>query len=248
MRCRPAVAWLAAGLVVVLAPVPAERAVAQSGGESYSIWPTSTTPSVVADPDAGAVELGVKFGADVNGVVTGIRFHKSSTNTGTHVANLWTSTGTKLATATFQNETPSGWQQVNLSAPVAITAGAVYVVSYHTNTGHYSVDESYFLGQGADNPPLHALANGVSGANGVYAYGASTFPTNSWHGSNYWVDVVFSPTGSADTSPPTITAFTVPGTTTTLSVAITSFTATDDVGVTGYLVNQSPSKPSAAAA
>jgi len=40
---------------------------------------------------------------------------------------------------------------------------------------------------------LHALADGVSGGNGVFAYSASsTFPTNSYQASNYWVDVVFS--------------------------------------------------------
>jgi Domain of unknown function (DUF4082) len=36
-----------------------------------------------------------------------------------------------------------------------------------------------------------ALASGSSGGNGVYAYGsASTFPTNTWNVSNYWVDIV----------------------------------------------------------
>jgi uncharacterized protein DUF4082 len=45
-----------------------------------------------------------------------------------------------------------------------------------------------------DNGPLHALANGVSGGNGVYRYGpSSTFPDQSWASSNYWVDVVFEP-------------------------------------------------------
>ena len=36
---------------------------------------------------------------------------------------------------------------------------------------------NYFLSNGVNNPPLHALTNGVSGGNGVYAYGASSvFP------------------------------------------------------------------------
>jgi hypothetical protein len=44
---------------------------------------------------------------------------------------------------------------------------------------------------GADNPPLHSFANGLS-ANGVYAYGAtSAFPVNSFNATNYWVDVLF---------------------------------------------------------
>jgi hypothetical protein len=46
---------------------------------------------------------------------------------------------------------------------------------------------------GVDTPPLHALADGVSGGDGVYAYGvAPTFPTNTYKSFNYWVDVVFS--------------------------------------------------------
>ena len=72
-----------------------------------------------------------------------MRFYKGPQNTGTHVADLWTATGTLLATATFTNETASGWQQVNFSSPVAITAGTTYVASYHTN-GDYSADPNLF--------------------------------------------------------------------------------------------------------
>jgi hypothetical protein len=160
-----------------------------------SIWASIATPKIVSDSDGGAVELGVKFRTDVNGMITGIRFYKGSLNTGTHVGNLWSSTGALLATATFTNETASGWQQVNFSTPVAITANTTYIASYHTSAGHYSDDVSYFATLGVDSPPLHALANGVDGSNGLYMYGAtSAFPTNSWQSTNYWVDVVFSPT------------------------------------------------------
>ncbi|MSN27148.1 MAG: DUF4082 domain-containing protein [Geobacter sp.] len=159
---------------------------------SHSIWPADTIPGVVdAGPD-GSVELGVKFRVDSAGYITGLRFYKSSANIGTHVGNLWTNTGTLLASAVFDNETASGWQQVDLSPPVAVAANSVYVASYHANVGHYSDDQSYFSGKGVDNVPLHALADGVSGFNGVYAYGSvSSFPNQSWNSSNYWVDVVF---------------------------------------------------------
>ncbi len=159
---------------------------------SSTIWPNTAVPGVTDIGDNSAVEVGVKFRSDLNGFITGVRFYKASTNTGTHVANLWTSSGTLLATATFTNETTSGWQQVNFTAPVAITANTVYVASYHTNSGHYSDDWDYFAGKGMDSAPLHALADGTSGSNGVYAYGSSSsFPSNSWRSSNYWVDVVF---------------------------------------------------------
>jgi hypothetical protein len=159
-----------------------------------TIWTPVSAPTT---PDVGPdqpVELGVLFKSDVNGNISGLRFYKSTANTGTHVGNLWSSTGTLLGTATFTNETASGWQQVSFGTPVAITANTIYVASYHTTVGHYSDDENYFATVGVDSPPLHALANGVSGANGVFAYGAnSVFPNAGFNSSNYWVDVVFAP-------------------------------------------------------
>ena len=85
-------------------------------------------------------------------------------------------TGTLLATATFTNETASGWQQVNFSNPVVITAGTTYVASYHTN-GDYSADGNYFA-TAHTNGSLTALASGASGGDGVYAYGTGAiFPS-----------------------------------------------------------------------
>src|SRR5262249_28834989 len=101
-----------------------------------SLFGATATPANISS-DSSALELGVKFRADVAGRVTGARFYKASGNTGTHVANLWTSSGTLLATATFSNETSSGWQSVIFATPVQIQANTVYVISYHTNTGNY---------------------------------------------------------------------------------------------------------------
>ena len=113
--------------------------------------------------------------------------------------------GSLLASATFSSESAFGWQQVNFGTPIAIAANTVYVASYHTTTGHYSEDDNYFSNAGVDNPPLHALANSVSGGNGVYAYGAnSVFPSLTFNAANYWVDVAFK-AGSA----PTLTSIAV---------------------------------------
>ena len=62
---------------------------------------TRQSPSILADSDTSAVELGVKFQSSVDGVITALRFYKSSSNTGTHIGNLWTAGGTLLATVTF---------------------------------------------------------------------------------------------------------------------------------------------------
>ena len=161
---------------------------------STTLWPSSAVPSLITANDSQAVELGVKFRSDTNGYVKSLRFYKGPNNTGTHTGTLWTSSGTPLANATFTNETTTGWQQVDFATPVAVTAGTTYVASYHTNVGMYSADNNYFVTHGVDSAPLHALQDGVDGGNGVYGYGASSFPTSSYQGTNYWVDVVFSQT------------------------------------------------------
>jgi hypothetical protein len=161
---------------------------AGSSSSPVSFWPATATPGTITDPDASSVELGLKFSSTVAGSVTGVRFYKGSSNTGTHVGHLWTSSGTLLATVTFKNETATGWQQANFSKPVKIAANTVYVISYTAPNGHYSDDQNYAWSS------LNASPLSVSGSSpGVYAYGSSVFPRNTWNNSNYWVDVVFAP-------------------------------------------------------
>jgi Domain of unknown function (DUF4082) len=84
-------------------------------------------------------------------------------NTGTHVAGVWNSTGTLLATATFTNETARGWQQVNFSTPVAVTASMTHIASSSGGNGVYARGRT------------------------------SHFPTNSYNSFNYGVDFLFKP-------------------------------------------------------
>ena len=53
--------------------------------------------------------------------------------------------------------------------------------------------------------------------------------------------------GNLEMTPPTVTAFTVPATSTSLTVPITSFIATDNIGVTGYIITESATAPAATA-
>jgi regulation of enolase protein 1 (concanavalin A-like superfamily) len=177
--------------------VTTAAAVATSSIFSSASGPTAGFQNVNDNsiPGAGGVELGVKFRSDVSGTITGVRFWKGSLNTGTHTGELWSSTGQLLATATFTNESASGWQQVTFSNPVAIAANTTYIVSYHTNAAYLAYTPSTFASSGVDNGTLHALGNGVDGNNSVYKYGASSFPTvYNGQAPNYWVDVVFAAT------------------------------------------------------
>ena len=170
---------------------------AASGNVSLTVndaglFSPTATPSITTVNDPNPVELGFKFQAATNGSILGIEFYKSPQNTGPHVADLWSATGALLATATFTNETASGWQQVNFSNAVPITAGTTYIASYHTN-GDYSADRNLFA-SALTNGPLTAPASATSGGNGVYAYGSSSlFPTNTYNATSYGVDVIFRP-------------------------------------------------------
>jgi hypothetical protein len=201
-----------------------------------SIWGSSTVPTS-QDSDTNAIEVGVKFRSDVDGYITALRYYKYATNTGTHVGNLWNSSGTRLATATFASETASGWQQVSFATPVPIIANTTYVASYHTNVGGYAGDNNYFAASGRDNAPLHALKDGVDGANGVYAYNAnSVFPTQTYQSENYWVDVVFTTSVGPETTPPTVTAVT-PGSGATGVATGTNVTATFSEAIDPATIN-----------
>ncbi len=132
----------------------------------------------------------MKFRADEDGFVTALRFYKHADNTGTHVGHLWTAGGQQLGEVEFTHETASGWQQETLPVPVAVAKDTTYVVSYHSSSGRHAFSPGAFS-SGVDRPPLHAPADQVAGGNGVYRYGASGFPTETFGATNYWVDVSF---------------------------------------------------------
>lgn len=168
---------------------------ATSTSTLYTIWGNTSPGAGDLSQDPSSLEIGVRFRSDVSGSITGIRFYKWSFNTGTHIGNLWTNTGTLLASATFTGETASGWQTVSFPTPVAISSNTLYVASYFTTKG-YAVTTNYFT-VSHDNPPLHAPMNTAGSPNGLYLYNASSaFPTQNNLSSNYWVDVMFTVSGS----------------------------------------------------
>jgi hypothetical protein len=168
-----------------------------------TMYGSNALPAEVDSQDPTPLELGVKFKSDVFGTVSGIRFYKASTNTGTHTGSIWSADGTRLATATFTGESASGWQTVTFSTPVQVQPNTTYVASYWDPNGHYSSTGAYFyrgpavLPQGgamATPGPLHPVVNQDGVQNGVFSYGAgSAFPTASFNSTNYWVEPVFSP-------------------------------------------------------
>jgi subtilase family serine protease len=173
-----------------------------------SLWGTSYKPRVNSDYDGSpgqTFELGVQFESNVAGEVSGVLFYKQRGMTGTNVGHLWSSNGTLLASATFTNETASGWQKVSFSKPVSIVANSYYTVSYTTGSPLFYYESGYFANGGVTNGNLTAPSstdiNGTILDNGVYNYGGD-FPIASQSSANFWTDLMFSP-GSGDAIPAT---------------------------------------------
>ncbi len=179
------------------------------------MYPDSFVPAIPTNNDRATYEFGVKFTTSTDGYVNGIRFYKGTLNTGTHVGNLWTIGGKLLRSATFTNESATGWQTVTFASPVPISANTVYVASYFAPKGGYAYASPGFT-SAMTNGPLTFPADGTAGSgyNAVYrqiaATGSSIFPTFNAFAQNYFVDLVFQPGSigifSGNSSPPTVTA------------------------------------------
>ena len=172
-----------------------------SGTTSWS-FTTSTCPCSAFDPSVTpaltglptedgrsgsgpfSYEFGMAFTVDSPVQLTAIRFYKDAQETGAHTGTLWTSDGTQLATVSFANETSSGWQQQDLSAPVQLEPGVTYIVSVNANA--FFVDTPGGLATSQGSGPLHS----VVGSNGLFGEAAGVFPSETYNSSNYFVDVV----------------------------------------------------------
>jgi hypothetical protein len=171
------------------ANVPNINFTANAAPAAQSIFTTQVPAGAETDGPGNDEELGTVFTSSVAGQITGIRFYKVANETGAipaRVGRIWSITGTLLAQVNFGAETASGWQTVNLTAPLAITANTQYVVTVNSRNAYYAYTNSGLAS---------SIANGslstVVGTNGRFTGTLGTFPTSSFQNSNYFRDVVF---------------------------------------------------------
>src|SRR3990172_6353825 len=183
---------------------------------------TTQTPQVQVDTDNAAGEYGMIFTSPAAGQITGLRFWKSSSDTGAHTGRLWrVSDRALLATVTFINaNTATGWRTQSLSAPVSITAGTQYLVTVSTPK-YYG-----FTNNGLGNVIANGSLSTVVGNNGVYGMTLGAFPTLTYQCSNYFRDVVFVPS-------PVSTINVTPNTATVVYGAMQQFSAALSGGASG---------------
>jgi hypothetical protein len=186
MRRQILLSLLSFLLVVVIS----ER---DASAQSVSIF-GNALPSNPID-DGNAVTLGVKFWSSQSGTISAIRFYRAVSNPYGYVAKLYTPGGTLLASVKLATESSPvpGWQVANFSSPVPINANTTYIAAYYSAVGQGAWD-AYGMSNGHTSGPLTAPASSTVGGNGVYHYNNS-FPNQSYEASNYYVDVLFTPTG-----------------------------------------------------
>lgn len=195
----------AVGLTLVASLTTALAATTSSG---QGLWggidlpPCSADGKDCVDPvdgvvknvtDTKPVELGVKFQASKPITVVGVRFYKGSENIGQHTGTVWDKDGNMLATATFTNETATGWQDVTFATPVAIGTADTFIASYFAPNGGYAYQWQYFTNSGYTVDPVTAQQSIQGDGNGVFNYDQSTFPQNTFRDMNYWVTPLWTP-------------------------------------------------------
>nr|WP_260173275.1 DUF4082 domain-containing protein [Nocardioides albus] len=151
------------------------------------VFDAGLVPDPSADPDTLPVELGMRFEVARPGTVVGVRFYGESSTGRVNTGSLWSSSGERLATATFPADDGLGWHSVTFDEPVRVGPGKTYVASYLAPAG-YTAEQ-----HGFDNEVANRSVVAPRGA-GVYRYGSrGGFPTENWRNSNYFVDVRFVP-------------------------------------------------------
>lgn len=170
-----------------------------NGGEALAHTISIFGTAVPVDPTgAGATQtLGVKFWSSQAGTVSAIRFYRAAASSTGYVASLYSAGGMRLlgsAKLTSDSCSVPCWEVANFAIPISIAANTTYVAVYYSLNGQGAGDPEE-LKNGVMNGPLTAPASSAAGGNGVYN-SKKSFPTSSYEASNYYVDVMFVPTGT----------------------------------------------------
>lgn len=175
-------------------------------GQTKSLWNNGTVAATSYN-DSTPQQLGMIFKSDVAGSISGVRFYNPmGGNAGSDVGKLWacndpscslSSGGTELGSVTFASDQSTGWKTANFATPIAISADTYYMVTHYTANGTYYATSHYF-DTAHDATPLHA-PDSATVANGSFLSNAgANFPTGTFNGTNYWIDVSFQASTTVD--------------------------------------------------
>jgi hypothetical protein len=134
--------------------------------------------------------------------------------------------------------TTAGWQTIFLTTPVSVASGQkVWLVWTFQNAPNTKFTSTSPVG--ASVTSSYRWADGLP----LTVNSGAFFPTNlEW---SVYLNYIPNtpPPPVSDTTKPVVTAFTIPSTATSLTVSVSSFTATDNIGVSGYKITESATAP-----
>ncbi len=178
---------------------------AQMTQEDCGEWRLDARGFCTANDSRNGVELGVKFQASRNLLITGVRLYRTDLNTIT--GSLWNAAGARLATGTFAPAATTGWQDLTFSEPVVISPGQTYIASYHSPATKYAFQYGFFDDE-LTRGPVTALRAVAGDPNGVHCYDSAqgcSFPTMAYYSSTYWVTPLWqNPPGQPVPPPPAV--------------------------------------------
>lgn len=211
---------------------------------TYSIWPATNGPDT-SNSDGQAINLGIEFYVTDPAWVTHLRFYRGSALVQPDNLRLYevdsAAAGTMVAEVTAPTFSGTGWQEYEID-PVELTPDQRYRVVAHmpddyTATGGYWASGGPGDG-GRTNGILVAPDDDAATGNdqGSFLYSPTpAFPTESFNGGNYWVDIIATDedpdggvtgTGSAVLGALTATASGVPTTFGAAAVVLGALAAT----------------------
>ena len=153
------------------------------------------------------------------------------------VTGVSVGTATVTATATSGATTKTGTSVITVTAATPPDGAALY--GTNCASCHNPLATSTKKGRSANQIQL-AINNNTGGMGSSSLRGLTAAQIDA-------IAAALLVAQPSDTTAPTITEFGIPASSSSLTVSITTFTANDDVGVTGYLVTESSTKPSASA-
>ncbi len=176
-------------------PIPPPPPVPPPPPAMVNLFSAADLPQIAAVTDAFPYTLGIKLKTSNAGLVYGVKYYRGVMNDGPHVGAVFDDKGQLLSSATFADESPTGWQSVYFSKPVPIASDQTFIVAYHAPKGHYA----YTL-----NGLNAARSSGVLTAAvsaGIFVQSPTLAAPTRASLNNYWVDVIWANSDATERPP-----------------------------------------------
>jgi Domain of unknown function (DUF4082) len=176
---------------------------------AYRLWPATNGPVLDAADSAGYT-LGMEFSLSQSATLTGIWFWRATVlSTLPAQATLYTVADQSIvtgSTVSFTDPGTAGWIEAPISGGPMLSAATNYKVCVFNSgviTSWYSATAHYWdtgAGSGGLTTGIITAPNDSGGDGGQDTFhvgGASlTYPANSFHAGNYWIDVQVTTAGT----------------------------------------------------